>query len=106
MFYSFTVDKSRLVNGTNVIAVEIHQANRTSTDVSFDLGLISTAPPPAPVESVLVNTGATWKYLDTGGDQGSAGGVSGFNDSLWKTGRHNSAMARGMKRPSFRMEAM
>ena len=31
-----------LVTGTNVIAVEVHQANGTSTDLSFDLELIAT----------------------------------------------------------------
>ncbi len=42
------LSKSLLVNGTNVIAVEIHQQAASSTDVSFDLELrattISTAP--------------------------------------------------------------
>ena len=41
-FFSFDVDPSclpYLVNGTNVIAVEIHQCNATSTDISFDIKL-------------------------------------------------------------------
>jgi hypothetical protein len=86
-FYRFTVDKSALVNGTNVVAVEIHQGNRTSSDLSFDLELTSTTPTPAPAETLLVNTGAAWKYLDTGGDQGTAWRSSAFNDTSWKNGR-------------------
>jgi hypothetical protein len=35
----FHVDPALLVAGTNVLAVEVHQANATSSDVSFDLEL-------------------------------------------------------------------
>jgi len=48
----FTVSKSSLVNGTNTIAVEIHNNGSTSSDISFDLELIAntapTPPPPGP----------------------------------------------------------
>ena len=36
-YATFEVDGSRLVNGKNVIASEVHQANRTSSDLSFAL---------------------------------------------------------------------
>ena len=36
-YYDWTVPPSSLREGTNVIAVEVHQSSRTSTDVSFDL---------------------------------------------------------------------
>ncbi|MDP6858577.1 MAG: lamin tail domain-containing protein, partial [Verrucomicrobiales bacterium] len=39
-FYSFPIEASALVNGQNVIAVEVHQSSRTSSDVSFDLELV------------------------------------------------------------------
>jgi hypothetical protein len=35
------IDASILKNGTNVIAVEVHQCNRTSSDLRFDLKLLS-----------------------------------------------------------------
>ena len=35
---TFTFDPGLLVAGPNLIAVEVHQANLTSSDVSFDLG--------------------------------------------------------------------
>lgn len=38
-YFSFTLGTGALVAGDNVIAVEIHQANRTSSDISFDLEL-------------------------------------------------------------------
>jgi hypothetical protein len=38
-FYETSIGTSSLVAGTNVIAVEVHQANATSTDVSFNLEL-------------------------------------------------------------------
>ena len=38
-FQPFTVDPVLLVDGKNVIAVELHQTSRTSSDISFDLEL-------------------------------------------------------------------
>ena len=47
--HSFTPDPALLVDGDNVIAVEVHQVSPTSSDVSFDLQLLtSDAPPPPP----------------------------------------------------------
>jgi hypothetical protein len=45
-FYTTNVNPARLSNGTNVLAVEIHQANTNSTDISFDLELAGSAFPP------------------------------------------------------------
>lgn len=41
---TLAIPPSLLVNGNNVMAVEVHQANLTSTDVSFDLELVGTKP--------------------------------------------------------------
>src|SRR5688572_8408218 len=41
-FYSFPLSPSLLVNGTNTLAVEVHQSSPTSSDVSFDLRLTAT----------------------------------------------------------------
>ena len=38
-FRHFEIDKSVLQNGDNIVAVEVHQTTRTSSDVSFDLEL-------------------------------------------------------------------
>jgi Bacterial Ig domain/Immunoglobulin I-set domain/Immunoglobulin domain len=48
VFFGQAVDPSVLMSGTNVLAVEIHQANGTSSDISFDLdlvGTVATGPP-------------------------------------------------------------
>ncbi len=49
-WHEFTIDAaSVLTEGINTVAVEIHQANATSSDISFDLELIGVpAPPPVP----------------------------------------------------------
>lgn len=41
-FYSYDIDESLLTVGTNVLAVELHQSNATSSDMSFDLSLYTT----------------------------------------------------------------
>jgi hypothetical protein len=58
-WFAFSVPPDRLVAGTNVIAVEVHQSSATSSDVSFDLELkamisANPAPPPQIVESTFV----------------------------------------------------
>ncbi|HEX8687294.1 MAG TPA: Ig-like domain-containing protein, partial [Pyrinomonadaceae bacterium] len=47
-YYESAVDPAYLVNGANVIAVELHQNSATSSsDASFDLELVATNKPPA-----------------------------------------------------------
>ncbi|HYV12785.1 MAG TPA: metallophosphoesterase [Pyrinomonadaceae bacterium] len=41
-FVQTTLSSSLLVNGANVLAVELHQSGGTSTDISFDLQLIGS----------------------------------------------------------------
>jgi hypothetical protein len=43
-YFTNSVDPVLLVNGTNVLAVEIHQVSATSSDVSFNLGLHGLVP--------------------------------------------------------------
>ncbi|MSP56313.1 MAG: lamin tail domain-containing protein [Myxococcales bacterium] len=38
-FYTFSLDPGPLFEGTNVVAVELHQASVTTTDAAFDLAL-------------------------------------------------------------------
>ena len=39
-FLEFTLDSANLIEGENVLAVEVHQVKTTSSDVSFDLELV------------------------------------------------------------------
>lgn len=86
-----------LVDGDNVIAVEVHQINQRSRDVSFNLritGVDESAdepplpPPPAPLTEpgVLIAEGSVWKYLDDGSDQGTVWIDASFDDSNWASG--------------------
>ncbi len=81
-YYAFTVDPDALVAGTNVIAVEIHNRNATSSDISFDLGL----EPVLFSADTLIYQGSDWAYLDNGSDQGTAWQAVDFDDSSWSTG--------------------
>ncbi|MDQ3685769.1 MAG: fibronectin type III domain-containing protein [Acidobacteriota bacterium] len=59
-FFQTSISPGLLVNGTNVLAVELHQSGGTSSDISFDLQLIGSDSAP---------TGATvarGPYLQTG----------------------------------------
>lgn len=39
-FVSTSIERANLLSGTNVLAVEVHQANLTSSDLSFDLEVL------------------------------------------------------------------
>ena len=56
--------------------------------LTFILLLILTfvAPAARAADTTLVPTGATWKYLDNGSDQGTAWRATSFNDSTWSSG--------------------
>lgn len=61
-FYESAVDPSLLVAGTNQLAVRIHQANPTSSDLGFDLYLTGTALPAnrPPMTTVRGDATVTW----------------------------------------------
>ncbi|MEM7113097.1 MAG: alkaline phosphatase D family protein [Chloroflexota bacterium] len=77
-YFSFTINPNLLQNGTNVLAVEVHQATNGSSDKGFDLELVGS--------DALIPSSAVWKYLDDGSNQGTAWQASGFNDSSWASG--------------------
>lgn len=81
VFFPFTFDPALLVAGTNQLAVEVHQANPSSSDLSFDLELVGLGAG----ETVLA-AGSDWRYLDTGVDPGTGFAAPGFDDSAWAVG--------------------
>ena len=63
-YFQTAVDSSLVKDGSNVLAVEVHQASRDSSDVSFDLGFAGTQALLAPAilgqpASVIVQAGGT-----------------------------------------------
>src|SRR5687767_9094711 len=53
-WFDIPLDPSKLVAGTNVMAVEIHQSSATSSDISFDFELrAATAQVPPPVVALV-----------------------------------------------------
>ncbi|TRX51606.1 T9SS type A sorting domain-containing protein [Fulvivirga sp. M361] len=79
-FFETSLNPSILSAGTNYIAVEVHQANVTSSDLSFDLELTGV------FGNALINKGDTWNYMDDGSNQGTAWTGVLFNDASWSTG--------------------
>jgi len=60
-FYSNLITPTFLVDGINVIAVEVHQNGTNSSDMSFDLGLIANPPAERPLVAITAPTsGATF----------------------------------------------
>ena len=80
-FIQSTVDPALLVAGDNLLAVEIHQANSTSSDISFDLRLFESGSGGDGINHSVRITGlganTTYFYqIGTTGDDVLAGGDS------------------------------
>ena len=81
-----TLPASAFNEGSNTIAVEIHQNVANSTDLSFDLELTATVITVPPPSGALLSYNSTWKYLDNGTNQGSNWRGVSFNDATWRVG--------------------
>lgn len=89
----YQVDPSLLIEGTNVIAVEVHQSNATSSDVAFDFKLAAVrelAKPAAPTNPVVDDTANSfgWTYV-TGFSQPSDYQFSTDGGRSWMTATAN-----------------
>lgn len=88
-FVPFAVPGSVLVEGTNTIAVEVHQNAAASSDLSFDLRLSAVRdgdappPPPPPTPVDVVVRGAQWRYRDGGAEPAAAWNQVGFDAGAW-----------------------
>ena len=95
VFYGTNVSPALLLPGSNVIAVEIHQANATSSDISFDLELTGTLGPVQPVvtlfnpqsNSVFVAPSTILLEADASSAEGSAITVVEFYNGTNKLGQ-------------------
>lgn len=76
-----------LVNGTNVIAVELHQASASSSDLSFDME-VGFELPPLGVATYPLAKESDWNYLDNGTSLDAvAWKDTVFNDENWAFGQ-------------------
>jgi hypothetical protein len=94
----FSLTWSNVLPGTyGLTAVATDDSNLNSTSVVTVVTVTN-----APVS--LVATGAIWKYLDNGSDQGIAWRVLNFDDSTWASGPAELGYGDGPS-PEFRPEA-
>jgi len=83
--YDWTAHRALLVAGTNVIAVEVHQADPTSSDLVFDLALtMETHAPPVELEELA--RGSSWSYWDLGGTPQAGWQTQGYGTGDWRRG--------------------
>lgn len=80
-FYGKTFPSSLLVAGTNTLAVEVHQASITSSDLSFDARLTGLSG-----GRHLIHAGSLWKYWDLGSEPQGDWKSGAYNDSAWGSG--------------------
>jgi hypothetical protein len=86
--YDLTAQLGHLVEGSNILAVEIHQSSASSSDLVLGAALVAQvedAPPP-PTDGGIPRT-SEWSYWDNGGDLGSAWRTPGHDTSAWRRGR-------------------
>jgi hypothetical protein len=81
-FFLSSADSRFLRSGPNSLAVQIHQAGTTSSDLSFDLELSGSLTPPPP----LVPSGSIWKFRDTGIAPSPSWITPAYDDTAWKSG--------------------
>jgi hypothetical protein len=79
-YRAFSLDLGPVVDGENVLAVEVHQSSDNSSDLAFDLGL------EVALGSALVASGDEWLFLDDGQPPGDDWTTPGFDDASWSAG--------------------
>jgi hypothetical protein len=90
--FDWTAARGALRAGTNVLAVEVHQAGASSSDLVFDMALRlgGGAPPPPPPPSAAedIARGSVWRYWDGSAapSTGDAWATPVFDDSAWASG--------------------
>ncbi|RZJ66750.1 MAG: DUF839 domain-containing protein [Flavobacterium sp.] len=76
------VTSNLLVDGDNVIAIELHQRSAGSSDTRLDFKLDGISE----VDPILFAAGSNWSYNDLGQDLATAWSASDYDDTNWQTG--------------------
>ena len=102
-FYQTVVDPALLVDGTNVIAVEVHQESSRSSDMSFDFkanGIYSTGTP-----TVVLNGPTEVKARVLDGEDWSALNEAFFSPAAEKASKENLVISEFMYHPADATDA-
>ncbi|MDA7518161.1 lamin tail domain-containing protein [bacterium] len=87
--HEFSIAADQLLNGKNVWAVEVHQANTASDDLFFDFQYLIEVPVENNQNPISIgsDSGEThWSYFDDGATPQANWTSSDFDDVNWKTG--------------------
>lgn len=84
-FVLVTVDNLDLIDGLNIVAVEVHQASADDEDIDFDMEMRGK-PYPLANGTFPINKYSAWSYLDNGTDQGTAWREASFEIGNWPYG--------------------
>jgi secreted PhoX family phosphatase len=84
-YFTYKVPATQLVNGLNVLAVEMHQDRASSSDITFDLEMQGQLKQ-VKTDVAVLPMGGSWKYLANGTDQGTTWKSESFNDTAWSSG--------------------
>ncbi len=82
---SYTVSCAELVSANTSFSKPFF-ANPVAVGPNFSGADFLTGNGPAVVYATVINTNATWKYLDNGSDQGAAWRSNSFSDAAWASG--------------------
>ncbi|HOY30862.1 MAG TPA: CehA/McbA family metallohydrolase [Bacteroidales bacterium] len=77
-YQQFIIPAFYIHNGSNTIAVEVHQTSGTSSDLGFNMDITVHYNP--------VTNNDVWKYNDSGADLGTSWKEPGYNDAAWSSG--------------------
>jgi len=67
-YFEHDVDLAKLLNGTNLIAAEVHQVSPTSSDLGFDLELVATRKTSSADEGIALDPNANTIIVETFAD--------------------------------------
>jgi hypothetical protein len=94
----YDISTASLVQGDNVLAVEVHQSDGGSSDIVFGAEIQVVAPPPVGTTTVTlipIDDKQKWRYENTGADLGTGWKDKAFNDAAWPEGAGLFALETG-----------
>jgi uncharacterized repeat protein (TIGR01451 family) len=88
----YEINNGYFINGTNTIAVEIHQIDAANDDVTFDLSLEAFTPSIYNSSSADLNVAPCSEIIFAGLYWGTS--LGGRNDAIWRTSKKDTVMLK------------